>query len=157
MSNILKEVIAFILKQYPYKDDLSNARMTKIIYLADWHQAINYKKQITNINWYFDNYGPFVQDVINEVNANPNLFGIKNTNNYYGGTKNLFFLKLDNYEPIEIAERQKESLCYIIEITKTLTWDNFINLVYSTYPITSSERYSYLNLVQKANEYARGT
>lgn len=155
MSSNLKDVIAFILQEYPYKNDLSNARMTKIIYLADWHQAINHKTQITNINWYFDNYGPFVPDVINEINANPSLFGVENTNNYYGGPKNLFILKLDNYKTTEITPTQKDSLSHVIEITKALTWDDFINLVYSTYPITSSERYSHLDLIQKANEYKK--
>lgn len=151
MSN-LKDVIAYLLKEYPSKDDLSNARVTKMIYLADWHQAIHYKKQITNIEWYFDHYGPFVSDIKAEIAAHPELFNDEGTNNFFGQPKNLFSLKDSDYNP-NLSLEQKRSLDHIINITKSLDWNEFIKLVYSTYPVTSSVRYSSLNLLQKASEY----
>ncbi|KTD83093.1 type II toxin-antitoxin system antitoxin SocA domain-containing protein [Legionella waltersii] len=73
----LKDVIAYTLKNYPIKEELSNARITKIIFLADWHQAINYGRQISKIKWVFDNYGPFVWDIHDEAINNPDLFDIQ--------------------------------------------------------------------------------
>ncbi len=52
-------------------------------------------------------------------------------------------------------KEEKASLDYIIEVTKKLYWGDFIKLVYATHPIASSERYSYLNLIEKADEYKK--
>lgn len=152
MSN-LKEAISYILKHYPHKDQLSNARVTKMLYLADWHQAINRKLQITDIRWYFDNYGPFVWDIKKEIECHPEVFISIDTHNFYGQTKTLFSMKNKDYEPC-LSDDQKQSLQHIIDVTEKLTWNDFIRLVYSTYPITSSSRYSYLDIVEKAKEYA---
>ena len=63
----LIDIILYILKNYPHKNELSNARLTKMIYLIDWRSAFDNGKQITNIKWYFDNYGSFVHDVEEEI------------------------------------------------------------------------------------------
>ena len=31
----LRDIVAYVCKNYPYKDELSNARVTKMVYLAD--------------------------------------------------------------------------------------------------------------------------
>jgi hypothetical protein len=151
---ILKEALAYILKNYPQNmaHELSNARVTKMLYLADWHQAINRGNQITSINWYFDNYGPYVNDVRAEAEANPSLFKIMWTNNMYGQPKLMLGLNDRSYVP-NISPEVKSSLDHVLEQTQKMYWDSFIKLVYSTYPITSSDRYSQLDLINKASEY----
>ena len=64
MQNSLREIIAYILRFYVNKEELSKYRLTKLVYLCDWCYAVSRGKQITNIHWFFDNYGPFVWDVI---------------------------------------------------------------------------------------------
>jgi hypothetical protein len=120
--------------------------------VSDWHQALNYQRQITDIDWYFDNYGPYVPDVIRKAQEFPNIFSCESTNNMYGKSKTLVRLIDPSYLP-QLADSEKESADHIIDITKTLNWNDFIQLIYSTYPITSSTRYSTLNLVDKAAEY----
>lgn len=148
----LKEIIAYILKKYPHKEEMSNARVTKIIYLSDWHQAIKFNRQITQINWKFDNYGPYVHDVSETVKKYNDFFNIIGTHNIFGGKKIIFTLKNGNYIP-HISQEEQESLDYIISATAHLTWDEFIRVVYSTYPIMTTERYSYINLIEKASQY----
>lgn len=148
----LKDIIAYVIANYPAKDELSNARVTKMVFLADWHQAINYKKQISEIEWVFDNYGPFVWDIHNEAKNNADVFNIKETINIYGQKKTVFQIKDETYEP-KLSEEERQSIDHVINNTKHLNWNAFIKLVYSTYPIMSSERYSKLNLIQKADEY----
>lgn len=148
----LKEVIAYILIHYPHKEELSNARLTKMIYLADWKHAMEEKKQITPIKWYFDNYGPYVSDVQNEIFHNKNLFEQKETTNIYGSPKKLFSIKEFDYNPT-LKKSEISAINHVISKTSSLDWHSFINLVYSTHPISSSSRYSELNLVQKAKEY----
>lgn len=150
MAN-LEDAIAYILKEYPHKDELSNARVTKMLYLADWHNSINGKPRVTNARWYFDNYGPFVWD-IRKVVAQSDIMSIEQTVNYYGSPKDQFVLSNKDYEP-KLTADDKAALDHVIETTKALTWPGFINLVYSTYPVASSERYSYLDLEKKAKEY----
>lgn len=132
--------------------ELSNARVTKMVYLADWHQAITHGKQITNINWFFDNYGPYVNDIKSEAESSPNLFNIINTANMYGQPKIMLSLKDQSYIPT-LNDHVKASLDHVLQETQKMYWDSFIKLVYSTYPITSSNRYTHLNLAEKAAEY----
>lgn len=151
----LKDALAYILKNYPssMEDELSNARVTKMLYLADWKQAITTNDQITPINWYFDNYGPFVYDVKNEAENDKVLFEVINSHNFFGTPKVMLKLKDRSYEPSELTLAEVNALQHVINETKILGWNSFIKLVYSTYPITSSNRYSHLNLVGKAQEY----
>ncbi|BAF69858.1 Panacea domain-containing protein [Nitratiruptor sp. SB155-2] len=148
----LKDIIYYILKKYPNKKHLSNARLTKLIYLIDWYSAIHYNKQISNIKWYFDNYGPFVWDVLDEIKKNPKLFKIKHTTNFFGNNKKIIENIENNYNP-NINDHEKQVINKIIDITKDKNWSAFINLVYSTYPILVSEKYSYLNLINKAKKF----
>lgn len=150
----LKDVIAYLLKEYPFADELSNARVCKMIYLADWRHAIRQGKTITNINWYFDNFGPYVEDVKQVVQDNPELFSLESTSTIYGDPKTLFSLKNSEYEP-RLADEEVKTLDYVISKTKPLNWSEFIKLVYSTYPIQSSERYQNLNLPTLAAEYRK--
>lgn len=150
----LKDVMIYLISHYPgsIQDELSNARLTKMVYLADWHQAINHDRQITNIKWYFDNYGPFVRDVEREASKGKDVFCVDLGSNMYGQPKKMISLR-GNADAAELAEAEKQSLDHIISISQKLYWDDFIKVVYATHPIASSERYSFLDLVEKAQEY----
>lgn len=152
--DILKDIMVYFIRSYPpsMQDDLSNARLTKMIYLADWHQAINFGAQVSTIRWYFDNYGPFVWDVKNEAENNPSVFSVKKTSTIFGQKKNIFLLLNKSFDP-KISIQQKNSIDHVINTTQKLNWSDFIKLVYSTHPIASSERYTFLNLIEKASEY----
>lgn len=149
----LVDIISYILKYYPHKKELSNARLTKMIYLIDWRSAFDCGKTVTDIHWYFDNYGPFVHDIEETINDNLNIIQPIYTNTIYGTKKKLFILKNDNIHLENIPQNVQNMIDIIIEKTKGLYWQQFINFVYSTYPIVTSERYTYLNLVQKAIQY----
>lgn len=151
----LKDVMAYLIAKYPLhqRGELSKARLTKLIYLSDWHQAINHGKQITQICWYFDNYGPYVKDVEQEAVINSDIFVIDLGNNKYGQPKVTIGLRDEAYQP-NLQDFEKLSIDHIIEATRKLYWNDFIKLVYATFPIASSERYSPLDLIQKAKDYA---
>jgi len=152
----LKDVMAYLIKHYPgnMQHELSNARLTKMVYLADWHQAINFGRQITDIKWYFDNYGPFVHDIEREASKNNDVFCVDLGSNMYGQPKKMITLRNDGCE-INLSEEERRSLDHIISVSKKLYWDDFIKVVYSTHPIASSERYSVLDLLEKAQEYKK--
>lgn len=150
MSN-LKDVMVYILKNYPFKNELSNARLTKIIYLADWKHSLRHNQQITDIIWRYDNFGPFVWDILNTAQDNPKIFKTDEIKNFHGSKKILITLS-DKNTPNEILETEKETLDFVINSTKTMNWDKFIQLVYSTYPILVSEKQSVLDLIALARQ-----
>lgn len=148
----LKDIVAYICQVYPKPDDLSRARLTKLVYLADWKSAIDHERTMTGISWYFDNYGPFVWDVWKAAESAPDIFIIERQTTPFGDPKDVLKLRT-GVRVGGVPNRQQGILAAVIDATKDLSWQQFIRLVYSTYPVLSSERYSGLDLVAKAREY----
>jgi hypothetical protein len=150
----LRDVIAYILKKYPSRqlEELSNARLTKMVYLVDWLGCLSTGRQITRIKWRFDNHGPFVWDVKDCAQSNPNLFSVEQDRNAFGAKRTRFNLRDESYKP-NLSSFEMSAVDKIINISSPLYWSDFISLVYGTHPIASSERYTDLDLVQKAAEY----
>jgi len=151
--NRLQSIIAYFCLNYPYPDELSNSRLTKLVYLADWVSALADNRQITEIDWLFNHYGPYVDDVINTVRYSRN-FSLHNDQNAFGSSKNV--ITFHGYaEDIQLSARDRRILDLVIEKTKGKYYNEFIDYVYSTYPVQSQNRYSNLDLVSLANEYRR--
>ena len=152
MSKI-REVLRYFTLQYPYKDELSKARLTKMVYLADWYSSKENGRQITKIKWYFDHYGPYVSDVYEEANKDKYL-NIKQTYTMFGSPKEVieFKYKNDLVPKLSLDKDEIKILDKVINETKQLTWNAFIDKVYSTYPIQKQNRYTTLNLIRLAKE-----
>jgi hypothetical protein len=131
---------------------MSNARLTKLVYLSDWRHCLRTNSQISNIKWFFNNFGPFVWDIKDTAKENPHIFELETTTNMYGDQKTIFILNSKDYSP-RLSEEEMKSIDHVINETKNLNWDQFIRLVYSTFPIASAERYTYIDLIEKAKEY----
>ncbi|KHD07581.1 hypothetical protein PN36_31940 [Candidatus Thiomargarita nelsonii] len=149
--NKLQNIIAYFCVNYPHKGELSKARLTKLVYLTDWFSALVDDKKLTNINWVFNHYGPYVDDVVNSATKSEG-FILSKEQTIYGSDKYLIgFNGLFDKESLSIRER--EILDAVINKTKSLYFNDFIDYVYSTYPVTSKNRYSELDLVSLAKEY----
>lgn len=147
----LKDIVGYICSQYPYSSELSNARLTKLVYLADWMSAVANEEQITSIEWLFNHYGPYVDDVIQSV-RNRSDFSIEYTENNYGSTKQIVKYVGDP-DDINISNKAKRVIDAVIDKTRSMYFNDFIDYVYSTYPVSSNERYSTLDLVRLARKY----
>lgn len=150
MAN-LEDAILYILKNYPYKSELSNARVTKMLYLADWHSVINGHEPVTSITWYYDNYGPYVTDV-KETATNSSDITVAHSETAFGNKKDIFSADDSDRIP-RISDIEKLSLDHVITSTKHLSWSAFIKLVYSTYPVASSSKYTFFDLKKLALLY----
>lgn len=147
----IKDVAAYVCAKYPHKDELSKARVTKLVYLADWKSAQQKKKQLTKIKWYFHNYGPYVDAVIDVAKKDPR-FNIITTSTIYGDPKTLFAIKYDaNFEK-DLTDAERNIVDSVINETKNLYWDSFIKHVYDTYPIRVTDRHKNLDLVALAKQ-----
>lgn len=149
----LSDVMAYVCQRYPHKDELSKARLAKIIYLADWRAAIERGEQITDVQWKFNHYGPYVDDILETAERDNKRFKVVNTLNMYGNPKDVIKLK-EASGKTELSAQDKEDINFIIEKTRRLYWKDFINLVYSTYPVLSQEKQTVLDLPKLAKAYS---
>lgn len=147
MDNKLRSVMRYIVKNYPFPDDLTKTRITKLVYLIDWENTKKNGKQITNINWYFDHYGPYVSDVLDEADKD-SCVSIESTISNFGTIKYIVKPKIDKNELVydDLTVNDIEIINSVIRETKNLSWNKFIDYVYSTDPIKKSNRYENLNL-----------
>lgn len=147
----LNNIILFLFKNYPNPLELSKARLVKMVYLADWKSAITYGNQLTNIKWFYNHYGPYVNEIIESIRSDEN-FELEWISNSNGEPKELIKLK-NNKANYNLEKKTKEILKFVIDATYPLYWSDFINLVYSTYPIKKSTKYSNLDLIELGKEY----
>lgn len=151
--NTLTNIIGYLLKNYPYPWDLSNSRLTKLVYLTDWIHAINFEgQQVTEIDWFFNHHGPYVSDIIEEVARNPSVFHVERRDLPIGGFKNQIEI-VNNNKDFKLSQNAQKVVDKVIEITKDLPYSEFINMVYASYPIKASEKYNFLDLGKFATEF----
>lgn len=143
--------MAYVAAKYPYKNELSKARLTKLVYLSDWFSSLLDERQMTDIDWLFNHYGPYVDDVY-DIASTDSEFSITPEKTIYGGDKFVISFNGNQYS-LELSDREKNIIDTIIEKTKTMYFNDFISYVYSTYPVSSNERYSHMDLVSLAKEY----
>ncbi|WP_336938329.1 Panacea domain-containing protein [Acinetobacter modestus] len=149
MENKLEKIMAYICQNYPFKDELSDARLTKMIYLTDWFSSVLVGHQATDIEWVFNHYGPYVKDISELANSSKN-FIVKKKLNPYGNNKAVIAYV---GEDIDIDITSKKIINKVIDKTKSMYFNDFIDYVYSTYPIKNNDRYTILNLPELAQQY----
>ncbi|WP_319380661.1 Panacea domain-containing protein [Thiomicrorhabdus sp.] len=149
--NKIQSIIAYLCNEYPHKSEITKARLTKMVYLADWFSALLKGKQLTDINWVFNHYGPYVDDVVEAAQTNYG-FKIETESTPYGTPKYIISFH-GNSENIDLTNDDKEILQKVIEKTRSLYFNDFVDYVYSTYPVKTNERYSTFNLEQLAQQY----
>lgn len=150
--NRLENIIAYLCCNYPHQQELSKARLTKLVYLADWFSSLVRERQMTSIIWVFNHYGPYVDDVVNTVLNNQLSFSVQHTSTRFGTDKYLIAYT-GSCNQIELNDDDIEILNFVIRKTQNMYFDEFIDYIYSTYPIIAEQRYAILNLVELAREY----
>ena len=149
----LNEIIGYIVKHYPKPNQLSKARLNKVLYLIDWKSVLQHNEQMTSIQWVYNHYGPYVDDVETSIMFD-DRFEIEKTTNIYGNEKNI--IKLKNSAQFKEPDKEEKMIIdFIIEKTNKYNFSDFIKLVYSTYPIISQPQGSQLNLKELAKEYKK--
>ena len=148
MENKLKDVLSYIVKNYPYSDDLTKTRTTKLVYLVDWEYIKKYGRQLTSIEWFFDHYGPYVSDVLDEADKDRRI-SIKKTKSNFGTVKYMVMPKFTKNDIVySLTTDEIEVIDDVIEKTKLLSWNQSIRYVYDTSPIKNSEKYKKLDLLK---------
>lgn len=143
--NKLKNTILYVIKHYPYEDNLTQTRLIALLYLIDWENMLQYKKQLTNISWYFEHYGPYSSDIMNEVNNHNDLY-VEATKSNFGTEKYLIKSKTDNIKITDLNKNNTDIINKVINDTKLLTWNELMTYVYNTKPIKNTKKYTNITL-----------
>lgn len=152
----LRDIVRYICAAYPHSSDLSNARLTKIVYLADWRAALAGLGQISNIRWIFNNYGPWVPDVYEAAKNDP-LLEVNAQQNYYGSDKRLIRKRPDAQINIDtlLDTTSRAVLDSVFADTQDMYFGQFIDYVYDTPPVKGSHRKGTLDLAEFAKNYGQ--
>lgn len=145
------DLATFFVQHYPNKMSLSKARVNKLIYLCDWYSAITFQRQITDVVWKFNHFGPYVEEIISDL-IRSNKFTVMKTSTFYGNDKEILSLK-NAYGSYVLSADELLVANHVLEQTKSLRFDEFIKLVYSTYPVVTRPKGSILDLVPLAAAY----
>ncbi|MEC4565328.1 Panacea domain-containing protein [Paenibacillus sp. CMAA1739] len=146
-------ILRYFAHKYPYKSELSKTRITKMIYLADWKSTQKFGSQITDIVWYFDQYGPHADNVYSTALKDKKLM-IQHERTVYGYPKDVIIIKKTGqsdrlgFEFLTVNEL--EVLNEVIEDTKHLNLSEFIDYVFDTFPLKNESKNKVLNLVKLA-------
>jgi hypothetical protein len=143
--------MAYLCANYPYPDELSNSRLTKMVYLADWKMALEHGRQISNIQWVFNHYGPYVHDVESTAYISDDLAVERDVSSF--GSSMVRIRAQPHARWPTLNEEEMAVLDHVIDQTKPLTYRDFLTMIYATYPVERSRRYSVMNLVELAEEY----
>lgn len=152
MKTKLLDFIIYIYENYPNISQLSKPRLVKLIYLMDWKNSIEKGNQLTNIKWYYNHYGPYVEDVIQEIKNNQEIFTVTSSQNGFGVSDKISLNKSYIIKPT-VSLEDIAIIDFVIEKTNKLKWNDFISLIYDTYPIKTNAKYSMLDLPSEAIKY----
>ncbi|WP_396196181.1 Panacea domain-containing protein [Flavobacterium sp.] len=144
MKNLLT-LILYVFKNYPSVEELSKPRLVKLLFLIDWKYAIDNGHQFTEIKWYYNHYGPYVEDVIDLIKTHNDIFYVNAFENQFGSISEIISLKEKNIN-IEVSKEVKVAADFIIKNTAHMKWTDFITLIYSSYPVKANSQYTILDL-----------
>lgn len=151
MNKKLHDLMALLYSKISHKADLSKARLTKLVYLADWKMSQKHGRTISNIEWLFNHYGPYVDDIVNLARDSPD-FNLIITRNTYGSIKEQIQFTGETNNCNSIDDDELKVIDEVAHETDPMYFNEFIEHVYSTYPVRESSRYSVLDLPKMAQK-----
>ena len=143
MHNTLKDIMISVLSKHDKW--LYNAALTKFIYLVDVESVRRYERQITEIIWFRNNFGPFVWDVHNCAKEFPDIFDIQAVVEK-GMEKRRIVLK--DYFEFDTTILAESIICDVIKKSPNpkTNFLEFKDVVYSTPPMLLSKGNGVLNM-----------
>lgn len=154
MCEQLKNIMQAVLSRYD--GWLYNAALTKFIYLLDIESIERSGKSLSNIQWYRDNYGPFVWDVLNCANEMPHIFEIHTEP---GNKRRICLISRENNQETGEIEKLMDEVISKIPNPKT-NFSAFKDYVYATPPMILSRGNGFLNVAdtvfadQEVNDFS---
>ena len=153
MINNIKGLIYYIVSYCEQNNiEITLYRLYRTVYLIDWIFCINRDKQFTDIIWFFDNYCPYSKKILSLLSNNNDLFSLTKIVDKQGIPR-IKIILLKKGLIIDFSEDERYIINFVLSKTSKFSQDELKNLVYSTYPLKTTKRYSFFNILEKARKY----
>lgn len=150
----VRDLVAELFHRLPARSELSEERLTRLAYLADWKHAIGNKgRQITNLKWYFDSYGPYAPQVFDAAHRSQ-IFQSRPLANEWEDSNHAVSLYDRLYKP-SLKQSEREAIAHVAGAAAMMSWPDLGKLVASTYPILAGQRYEFIDMGPLAISYLR--
>lgn len=145
--NKVQQITAYYLSKSRSKS-ISKLRLTKTLYLCDWFSALLHNKTMTNLEWQF-NY------CVKTFNLDTTIM----SGQYFRLIKQNGLCLREEYQVISYLEEQRfdrlnekevKIIDYILEKYDELYFNDLMNHVFSTYPLSEDTIYRKLDLCASA-------
>lgn len=151
----LRDVIVYICQHYPREQELTETRLTQIVYLADWLHAVQHGVPFLDIAWEFNIYYGLSTDPIANVVAEDEVFELAEISDVFGYPKRVVRLK-EEVSQVPLPETEMRVIDAVIQTASSGTFDSFIRYLYHTFALASETGASKLNLNDLARRYKAG-
>lgn len=128
----LRDVVAYLCKRYPHKQELSKARLSKMIYLGEFRSATTKGRRLTDQTWTFSHLGPYLGEM-DEFPFPDESFRVTKGTSIYGDPMEVVTV-LEDVEFPSLTEEDRRILDLVVKESAAKEWEDLCSLVCSTIP-----------------------
>ena len=129
----LRRIVVHVLKHWAEQGSMLESRLAKLLYVADWRSVLETDEGVTGVAWRLQDgapYSPQLRQVIERtryLKLIPPITSLGET-----GPR----VSLEDGAPgLEVSVYERRVFGYVGRLLNEISWDEFIGLVYSTYPM----------------------
>lgn len=140
----LRDVAAYLCNRYPHKQELSKARLSKMVYLAELRSAATEGHRLTDRTWILTTQGPYLGD-LEELSLQERSFRFVEATSIYGDPMELVTVPDDVGWP-SLTEDDVRVLDQVIKESAAKEWEDLYSFVCATVPPLVQEHGTTLDL-----------
>lgn len=146
----MQDIILALLNGHP--KGIRDEELMWIVYLADWRSTIKSRNRLLQCVWTFGHYGPETEEFEAALEQYSWMFKTSRRRE----TNGIEFRWIQPEHPeyrVLLEEHEHAAVEHVLSTTSSLDRADLVRLVYSTFPMLSSERFTTLNLEDLADKY----
>lgn len=143
---------AYLANKTPERLNPSLERLTNMLYLADWKSAIEYRCQMTHLDWRHDFAGPASEVLQRFIERSPD-FATASRSDSLGREKTELQRWPATSRKQDLDPTERWLLDFVLRKPRTRPAPPFATLIASTYPMMSTAAPQELDLVALAEAY----
>ncbi len=151
--NINYQTIYHIVKTMSINGHLSVPRCIKIIYLIDWYSSFVLRHN-SGLKWFHGLCGPTEKKLEEMLSMSSDYVEVRTVDNHMGGEKMVLSCK-EGCDVADLSKGDKEIISTISSKVRGMTWNDFILLVSSTYPMLNTFPGQCIDMKTLAMQYSK--
>jgi len=150
MGRCLENVIHYLCYYYP--STLTRTVLVKLIYLSELEFISLYQRRMTDIQFRYDNYGPFSWEIIDTAQdlIDRGILSMEKDSNILGDER-YRYRALKKPDIKDLDEHSLKALQQVLEKFSAYTFSGLIDYVYSTAPMRYTHKGEVIDLKKMCN------